>query len=141
LLAVGYYGVGIEKALALAPRITCPLVLQFAADDKFVPAAAREQISAAFAGRQNVEIHVYPGVDHAFARPGGHAFNKPAALMAHSRAIPASRRETAGGHGWELGQANDRADESGTHKIRTPRSSDRWHPARPRSELGGGLSA
>ena len=90
--AVGYYGVGIEEALDLVPKIECPLVLQFADDDKFVPAAAREQISAAFDGRQNVEIHVYPGVDHAFARPGGHAFNKPAALMAHSRAIALFRR-------------------------------------------------
>ena len=38
-------------------------------------------------------------------------------------------------------QLPGKADESGTHKIRTPRSSDRWRPARPRSELGGGLSA
>jgi carboxymethylenebutenolidase len=67
-------------------------VLHFAADDKFVPEAAREQIRAAFAGNQDVEIHVYPGVDHAFARPGGHAYNKPAALMAHSRSIALFRR-------------------------------------------------
>jgi carboxymethylenebutenolidase len=90
--AVGYYGVGIEKSLDLMPKIKCPLVLHFAADDKFVPEAAREQIRAAFAGNPNVEIHVYPGVDHAFARPGGHAYNKPAALMAHSRSIALFRR-------------------------------------------------
>ncbi len=90
--AVGYYGVGIEKSLDLVPKIKCPLVLHFAADDKFVPEAAREQIRAAFAGNQDVEIHVYPGVDHAFARPGGHAYNKPAALMAHSRSIALFRR-------------------------------------------------
>jgi carboxymethylenebutenolidase len=90
--AVGYYGVGIEKSLNLVPKIKCPLVLHFAADDKFVPEAAREQIRAAFAGNQDVEIHVYPGVDHAFARPGGHAYNKPAALMAHSRSIALFRR-------------------------------------------------
>jgi carboxymethylenebutenolidase len=90
--AVGYYGVGIDKSLDLVPKIKCPLVLHFAADDKFVPEAAREQIGAAFAGNQDVEIHVYPGVDHAFARPGGHAYNKPAALMAHSRSIALFRR-------------------------------------------------
>jgi carboxymethylenebutenolidase len=90
--AVGYYGVGIEKSLDLVPKIKCPLVLHFAADDKFVPEAAREQVRAAFAGNQDVEIHVYPGVDHAFARPGGHAYNKPAALMAHSRSIALFRR-------------------------------------------------
>jgi carboxymethylenebutenolidase len=90
--AVGYYGVGIERRLDLAPRITCPLVLHFAANDRFVPEAAREQVRAAFAGRPDVEIHVYPGVDHAFARPGGHAYNKPAAMMAHSRSLALFRR-------------------------------------------------
>jgi len=90
--AVGYYGVGIEKMLDLVPRIKCPLVLHFAADDKFVPEAAREQVKAAFAGNPNAEIYVYPGVDHAFARPGGHAYNKPAAMMAHSRSIALFRR-------------------------------------------------
>jgi carboxymethylenebutenolidase len=90
--AVGYYGVGIEKSLDLVPKIKCPLVLQFAADDKFVPEVAREQIKAAFAGSPNTEIYVYPGVDHAFARPGGHAYNKPASLMAHSRSIALFRR-------------------------------------------------
>ena len=90
--AVGYYGVGIERRLDLAPQITCPLVLHFAAEDTFVPEQAREQVRAAFAGRPDVEIHVYPRVDHAFARPGGHAFNKPAAMMAHSRSLALFRR-------------------------------------------------
>ncbi|MBV8408382.1 MAG: dienelactone hydrolase family protein [Alphaproteobacteria bacterium] len=90
--AVGYYGVGIEKMLDLAPRIKCPLVLHFAAEDKFVPEAAREAVKAAFAGDPTVEVYVYPGVDHAFARPGGHAYDKPAAMMAHSRSIALFRR-------------------------------------------------
>ena len=90
--AVGYYGVAIEQQLDLVPKIKCPLVLQFAAEDKFVPAAAVAEIRKAFAGRGNVDIHVYPGVDHAFARPGGHAWNKPATLMAHSRSIALFRR-------------------------------------------------
>ena len=90
--AVGYYGVGIEQMLDLVPRIKGPLVLHFASEDKFVPEAAREQVKAAFAGNPDVEIHVYPGVDHAFARPGGHAYNKPAAMMAHSRSIALFRR-------------------------------------------------
>jgi carboxymethylenebutenolidase len=90
--AVGYYGVGIEKMLDLVPRIKCPMALHFAAEDKFVPEAAREQVKAAFAGNPNIEIYVYPGVDHAFARPGGHAYNKPAAMMAHSRSIALFRR-------------------------------------------------
>ncbi|HTR85531.1 MAG TPA: dienelactone hydrolase family protein [Reyranella sp.] len=90
--AVGYYGVGIEKMLDLAPKIKCPLVLHFASEDKYAPEAARQQIVAAFAGRPEVEIYVYPGVDHAFSRPAGHAFDKPAAMMAHSRSIALFRK-------------------------------------------------
>jgi carboxymethylenebutenolidase len=90
--AVGYYGVGIETSLDLVPKIKCPLMLHFAADDKFVPEAAREQVKAAFAGNPNAEIYVYPGVDHAFARPGGHAYDKPASQIAHSRSIALFRK-------------------------------------------------
>jgi carboxymethylenebutenolidase len=90
--AVGYYGVAIEQQLDLVPQIKVPLLLHFAAEDKFVPAAAVTRIQAAFGGRDDVAIHVYPGVDHGFARQGGHAFNKPAALMAHSRSIALFRR-------------------------------------------------
>jgi carboxymethylenebutenolidase len=39
-VAVSYYGVGIEKALELAPEISCPLVFHFAERDEHVPAAA-----------------------------------------------------------------------------------------------------
>jgi carboxymethylenebutenolidase len=39
--AVSYYGVGIEGHLDEAESIKCPIVLHFAAEDEFVPAAAR----------------------------------------------------------------------------------------------------
>ena len=42
------------------PKIKCPLVLQFAAEDKFVPAAAVAEIRKAFAGRKDVEITSIP---------------------------------------------------------------------------------
>ncbi|MBI2739965.1 MAG: dienelactone hydrolase family protein [Rhodospirillales bacterium] len=85
--AVGYYGVGIEGMLDLAPRIACPLLLHFAAEDKFVPEAARNQVKAALAAKPLAEIHVYLGVDHAFARPGGHAYDEAAARTAHARSL------------------------------------------------------
>ncbi len=83
--AVGYYGVGIEASLQ--EPIACPLVLHFASEDKFVPAASVATIQAAFADNAHVSIHVYPGVDHAFARTGGDHFHKPSALMAHERSV------------------------------------------------------
>jgi carboxymethylenebutenolidase len=86
-VAVGYYGVGIEHYLEEARQITCPMVLHFAAADAYVPPAAAAQIKNAFADRHDVEISVYPGVGHAFARPGGEQYHKPSALMAHQRSI------------------------------------------------------
>ncbi len=95
--AVGYYGVGIESMLDLVPQIKCPLLLHFAAEDKFVPEAARNQVKAAFAGNPVADIHVYAEVDHAFARPGGHAYCEFAAKTAHSRSI-AHFRNAIGPH-------------------------------------------
>jgi carboxymethylenebutenolidase len=86
-VVVGYYGVGIEAALTEADRIKCPLLLHIAELDKFCPAEARTQIVAALQGRAGIALHVYPGVDHAFARVGGDHYHRPSALMAHERTI------------------------------------------------------
>jgi carboxymethylenebutenolidase len=92
-VAVGYYGVGIEGHIQEAKNIKCPMVLHFASEDKFAPVEVIEkQIKPVFAGRHDVEIHVYPGVDHAFARTGGMHFHKPSALMAHQRSIAMFRK-------------------------------------------------
>lgn len=88
-LAVGYYGVGIEAALDEAKHIRCPLTLHFAEQDKFCPPAAREQILNALRGRPGIALHVYPGVDHAFARRNGDHYHKPSAWMAHQRTMAA----------------------------------------------------
>jgi carboxymethylenebutenolidase len=88
-VAVGYYGVGIENALAEAEAIQVPLVLHIAELDKFCPPAAREAVVQALRGRPGVTLNVYPGVDHAFARPNGHHYHRPSALMAYERSIAA----------------------------------------------------
>lgn len=88
--AVGYYGVGIEAALD--EKINVPLVLHMANEDKFVPPAAQEQIKQHFKNQPHVEIYSYPGMDHAFARTGGDHYDKPAAMMAHSRSIALFRK-------------------------------------------------
>ncbi|MES1264801.1 MAG: dienelactone hydrolase family protein, partial [Variovorax sp.] len=90
--AVGYYGVGIDAALDEADRIRCRLALHVAELDGFCPPEARERIVSALRGRPNVEVHVYPGVDHAFARVGGEHYHRASALMAHERSIGALKR-------------------------------------------------
>ena len=90
--AVSYYGVGIEKVLSEASKIRCPMVLHIGEKDKWTPPEVVNAIKSAFEGRPEVEIYVYPGVDHAFSRTGGSNFDKPAAMMAHSRSIALFRK-------------------------------------------------
>jgi len=89
-VAVGYYGVGIEAHLNEPPK--CPTVLHFAEKDKYVPPESVEKIKAQFKGRSDIEIYVYAGQEHAFARTGGDHYDRPSALMAHSRSIAMFRR-------------------------------------------------
>ena len=85
--AVSYYGVGIEKRLNEASAVRCPMVLHFGELDRFVPAAARDAVATAFKERDNVEVYVYPGADHAFNNPVRPAYDRFSASLAQSRTI------------------------------------------------------
>jgi carboxymethylenebutenolidase len=85
--AVSYYGVGIEKRLNETGAVRCPMVLHFGELDQFVPAAARDAVAAAFKERDDVELYVYPGADHAFNNPVRPAYDRFAASLAHSRTL------------------------------------------------------
>src|ERR1700730_157451 len=85
--AVVYHGSGIEAALDLAPRIRCPLVMHFAENDPELPAEVVARVRAAFDGRSDVGIFVYPEVARGFDRPASANYDKPAAGLAHSRSI------------------------------------------------------
>jgi carboxymethylenebutenolidase len=82
---ISYYGVGLDGLLGDAGAIKAPLLVHIAERDRFVPAEAREKIVAGLAGRPDVAVHVYPGVDHAFARMGGHSWDGRAATIANGR--------------------------------------------------------
>jgi len=83
---VSYYGVGLEGLLAEGSGgITRPLLAHIAEQDKFVPKAAQGTILAALAPNPAVEAHVYPGVEHAFARLGGQHWDGRAATIANGR--------------------------------------------------------
>jgi carboxymethylenebutenolidase len=82
---VGYYGVGIDKALDEASKLTRPLMLHIAEKDEFCPPEAQAQIKAVLGKNPKVTIHSYPGVGHAFARPGGEHYDKAAAETANKR--------------------------------------------------------
>jgi carboxymethylenebutenolidase len=82
---VSYYGVGIEGMLDQVPAIKAPLLLHIAAGDKFVPPEAQAKIVAGVAGNGQIAAHVYPAVEHAFARVDGVHFDARAATIANGR--------------------------------------------------------
>jgi carboxymethylenebutenolidase len=82
---VSYYGVGIETVLDEAGAITKPLMMHIAEKDRFVSPEAQKQILEALSKNPRVEMHVYPGCDHAFARQGGAHWNAEAARLANQR--------------------------------------------------------
>ncbi|MDJ0389971.1 dienelactone hydrolase family protein [Roseomonas sp. E05] len=82
---ISYYGVGIDQLLGDKDRISKPLLMHVAEKDRFVPEEARKKMQAELAGNSQVALHVYPGVDHAFARMGGHSWDGRAATIANGR--------------------------------------------------------
>jgi carboxymethylenebutenolidase len=89
---VSYYGVGLEAHVEEVDAITCPIVFHFAELDGFAPPEARDAVQAAFDGKQNATFHTYLGCDHAFSRPEGEHYNKPASLLAYDRTIALFRK-------------------------------------------------
>lgn len=83
--SVGYYGVGLEELLGEIYDIRMPLLLHFAALDKYCSGPTREKIMKALAKNPAIASHIYENVDHAFARPNGQNFNQAAADLANSR--------------------------------------------------------
>lgn len=82
---ISYYGVGIEGMLDKASSIRTPLLMHIAEKDRFVPPEAQKQIIEGLKGHPQVKVYVYPGVDHAFARVGGHSYDARAATIANGR--------------------------------------------------------
>ena len=83
--SVAYYGVGIDRFTAEADKLANPLLLHIAEEDQFVPKEAQAQILTALKNHAHVEIHTYPGRDHAFSRTGGDHYNAEDAATAAER--------------------------------------------------------
>lgn len=90
--SVSYYGVGIENRVAEAEKLTRPLLMHIAEEDQFVPKTAQAMILQALANHPQIEVHTYPGRDHAFARPGGQHYHESDAEQANARTLAFFRR-------------------------------------------------
>ena len=85
--AVSYYGVNLDRNLALVPRVSSPLLLHIAGNDALVPAEARDKIVLACGDNSHISVHVHPGVNHAFALPNGPNFDAATAARANAESL------------------------------------------------------
>jgi carboxymethylenebutenolidase len=60
-------------------------MLHIAGKDQYCPAEAQKQVMDGLKGNPLVTIHVYPEMDHAFARVGGQHYDKACADLANTR--------------------------------------------------------
>jgi len=94
---VSYYGVGLENRVAEAEKLTHPLLMHMAEEDQFVPKPAQAVILAALKDHPQIEVHTYPGCDHAFAREGGEHYDEAAAKLANGRTLQFFQRTLSDG--------------------------------------------
>lgn len=104
-VAISYYGVAIGAALGEAPKIRAPLLLHMAGADHLCPPTDQRHIIEALAPYSQVEVEVYDGASHGFARYGSPGFN-PDATERASRATHAFLNR-------HLGSADDGATPRG----------------------------
>jgi carboxymethylenebutenolidase len=90
--SVGYYGVNIQQMLVEAKTIRKPLMLHIAGKDQYVPPPAQKEIVEGLKGNPHVTIHLYPEMDHAFARDGGEHYDPANAELANGRTSTFFRR-------------------------------------------------
>lgn len=86
-LAIGYYGVEIDKFLDEADSIKSPLLLHIAEEDKFVDKEAQAKIIDGLKDNSLVTMHSYAGADHAFSRINGEHYDEQSAKLANDRSF------------------------------------------------------
>ncbi len=91
--SVGYYGVGLDKRIVESTGLDHPVLLHIAEDDQFTPAAARDQIISALSANPQVQLDIYPGRDHAFARIGGQHYHAADAKKANDATLAFFQKE------------------------------------------------
>jgi carboxymethylenebutenolidase len=86
-VAVAYYGGGIHNLLGEADKIRVPIQFHFAENDSSIPLSAVSQVKERFAGRNNAEVHLYPGASHGFNCWDRSAYHPHSAALAHGRTL------------------------------------------------------
>jgi carboxymethylenebutenolidase len=85
--AVSYYGSGVNAMLDLAPRVGCPVLFHYGAQDPYIPAEQIDEVERALAGRPDVALHRYDA-GHAFSNwDAPSMYDEPAARIAWERTL------------------------------------------------------
>lgn len=85
--AVAFHGGRTDEFLDEAMDVDAPLQMHLAGEDEFIGRDAQHRIIAALAGNPRVEMHVYPGCNHAFSRHDGMHFVADAARLSRQRTL------------------------------------------------------
>ncbi|GAB7526923.1 dienelactone hydrolase family protein [Paraburkholderia sp. 2C] len=85
--AVAYYGGGIQNQLDLAPKIKVPMQFHYGELDSGIPMSAVGEVKERFAGRDDVEFHIYPNADHGFNCTDRASYHQHSAALAHGRTL------------------------------------------------------
>lgn len=85
--AVEYYGAETEKYVSEGKQIKKPFMMHLAGEDEYMDKAAQVAIRAALTPNALIEIHTYPGRNHAFARPNGDHYDVTDAAIANTRTL------------------------------------------------------
>jgi carboxymethylenebutenolidase len=84
---VWYYGGRTEEFLSEASNLTDPLLMHVGSEDEYISPQAQSAIKAAVKDNPQIEIHIYDGCSHAFARHRGTKYDKAAAQLANGRTV------------------------------------------------------
>jgi carboxymethylenebutenolidase len=85
--AVAYYGGGIQNRLEVASKITVPMQFHYGELDAHIPMSTVGEVKERFAGRDDVEFHIYPNADHGFNCTDRASYHQRSAALAHGRTL------------------------------------------------------
>ncbi len=83
--SVSYYGVGLENFVDEFIKITHPLMVHVASEDKYATEELRKIYEPVLKRNELVTYHLYESMDHAFAREGGVHYDESSATLANNR--------------------------------------------------------
>ena len=73
--------------LALAPKVSGPILFHYAELDTHIPPEAVQAVRQAFSGRPNAQIHTYANVEHGFNCWRRPVYKQQAAALARGRTL------------------------------------------------------